>query len=420
MGWFDKFKAAFAPKNKNYIYADMLAGRTPIYSSWGRDVYASDVVTQAKRCVTDEIMKLAPTHVVRSGADLVPAKQGDSLQRILNAPNHYMTTAEFLSKVMHNYYVDNNSWVIPTYKMVNGRKVYTGLYPVTPDEVIWLEDPDGQLLVKLNFGTKTEEPWILPYSDIIHLRRDYGASEYMGGNEDGRPDNSGLQQTVEINEQMLSGINKAMSTSQAVNGVVKYGSILSKEKMAAAIEVFEAQLQSNKSGILAIDMQSEYIPITRDIKMVDAETLQFIDKKILRHFRVPLDVLAGDYSKETYEAFYQSGIEPIVILLSQEFTRVLFSPNERAHGNEIKFYPKELIFMSVEQTIQMINLLAPTGGMYENEKRVAFGLRPLEELEGKRYISLNWIDANRANEYQTGTTDTKDTNDNGGEGDNNE
>jgi hypothetical protein len=40
--------------------------------------------------------------------------------------------------------------------------------------------------------------------------------------------------------------------------------------------------------------------------------------------------------------------------------------------------------------------------LFENEKRVAFGLRPLPELEGKRYMSLNWIDANNAAQYQVG------------------
>ena len=136
--------------------------------------------------------------------------------------------------------------------------------------------------------------------------------------------------------------------------------------------------------------------------MVDADTLKFIDEKILRTFGVPLDVLAGDYSKETYEAFYQKTIEPLVIQFSQEFTRVLFSPTERSYGNAIKFYPKELVFMSIDQTIQMVTLLGNTGSMYENEKRVAFGLKPLKELEGKRYISLNWIDADKANAYQVG------------------
>ena len=50
----------------------------------------------------------------------------------------------------------------------------------------------------------------------------------------------------------------------------------------------------------------------------------------------------------------------------------------------------------------MINILSPTGALFENEKRVALGLRPLPELEGKRYMSLNWIDADNAAQYQTG------------------
>lgn len=38
----------------------------------------------------------------------------------------------------------------------------------------------------------------------------------------------------------------------------------------------------------------------------------------------------------------------------------------------------------------------------KNEKRAALGLRPPPELEGKRYMSLNWIDANNVGQYQVG------------------
>ena len=50
----------------------------------------------------------------------------------------------------------------------------------------------------------------------------------------------------------------------------------------------------------------------------------------------------------------------------------------------------------------MINILSPTGGLFENEKRVALGLKPLPELEGLRYMSLNWINAKNADQYQVG------------------
>jgi hypothetical protein len=58
--------------------------------------------------------------------------------------------------------------------------------------------------------------------------------------------------------------------------------------------------------------------------------------------------------------------------------------------------------MTISQKIEMVGQLAPTGAMYENEKRTIYGLRPLPELEGKRYMSLNWVDADMAAQYQLG------------------
>lgn len=403
MGWFENLRDAFARKIL-HVYADSPSGQTPIYSQFGRDIYASDVVIQATACVTDEVRKLLPTHVISNGTDITPADGGDSLQRVLNNPNHYMTTADFLAKIMYSYFQKSNSWTIPTYRTDSiGRRTYTGLYPVDPARVDWMEDKNtGELFVSLKFNDKEKTDLTLPYSDVIHLRRNYGANEYMGGGVNGLPDDRSLLKTLEINHGMLSGISKAMQTSQAVNGVVKYGSVMGQKESEAALAEFEQKLQKSQSGILVMDMRGEYIPIKRDIKMVDADTLKFIDEKILRNFGVPLDILTGDFDKATYEAFYQKTIEPLAIQLSQEFTRVLFTPGEKSYGHAVKFYPKELVFMSIEQTLQMVTLLSNTGAIYENEKRAAFGMRPLKELEGKRYISLNWIDSTQANKYQTG------------------
>ena len=88
--------------------------------------------------------------------------------------------------------------------------------------------------------------------------------------------------------------------------------------------------------------------------------------------------------------------------MSEAFTKKLFSDREKSFGNRIKFLPRDLIFMSTDQKIKLVELLSPTGSMYENEKRVIFGLQPLPELEGQRFMSLNWINANNAAQYQVG------------------
>lgn len=402
MGWLETVKNYVTGKRGGLVYAGSTSGRTPIYSAFGSDIYASDVVSQAVACVVDEIRKLAPVHVISTGEDLVP--QASPLQRVLNSPNHYMTTGDMLARVMRAYFSDkSNAWIVPTYTTSQtGRRTYTGLYPIDPATVTFMEDTTGRLFVELRFNGEAE-PWVIPYSDIIHLRRNYGVDEYMGGGLGGRSDDRGLLATLEINHQMLQGMGKAARTSQAINGVVKYGTVIDKERTEKAARDFEEKLQNSQSGLLVMDQKADYLPLKRDLKLVDAETLRFIDEKILRSFGVPLCILTGDYTKEQYEAFYQKTIEPIIIQLSQEFTRVLFTPNESgSYGHKVQFFAKELVFMSIDQKIKMVDMLAPTGALYENEKRAAFGLRPLKELAGKRYVSLNWVDAEHAAEYQVG------------------
>ena len=56
--------------------------------------------------------------------------------------------------------------------------------------------------------------------------------------------------------------------------------------------------------------------------------------------------------------------------------------------------------MSVSQKLEMVRVLGDSGSLYENEKRIAFGLRPLPELAGVRKQSLNYVDVEIANQYQ--------------------
>jgi HK97 family phage portal protein len=318
-----------------------------------------------------------------------------------------MTTSDFLEKVTWLLFLNYNAFIIPTYyawkdeKGVEKRR-YDGLYPITPTQVDFIEDASNRLFVKFRFNNGQE--YTVKYSDVIHIKYRYSVNDFMGGNEAGQPDNDALLKTLDLNHQLLQGVSSAMKSSFAINGVVKFNTMLDDGKTEAALKELERKLKKSESGFLPLDLKSEFIPIKKEIQLVHPDTLKFIDEKILRHFGVPLSILTGDYTKEQYEAFYQKTLEPLIISFSQAFTKSLLTEGELNHHNKIMFYPKELIFMSVDQTIQMVTLLSNTGAMFENEKRVAFGLRPLAELEGKRYTSLNWIDANNAQAYQVGTT----------------
>ena len=163
------------------------------------------------------------------------------MQKVLNIPNELLTTSDFLEKVYWQLFFNYNAFIIPTYTTWKDRGVekrnYTGLYPVAPSQVDFIEDAGNNLYIKMTFpnGYVTE----LPYEDVIHLRYNYSVNEYMGGNAQGQPDNRALLKTLEINNDLLNGVSAALKSRFNINGVVKYKALLDKGKTEEAIHELE-------------------------------------------------------------------------------------------------------------------------------------------------------------------------------------
>jgi len=397
----------FKKKSKEHKYAQMLNGSIPVFAQFGTNIYASDVVQQAVNCIVLEMKKLNPQHIREIEHDITPVVS--EVQRVLQNPNELMTTSEFIEKIMWLTMLNYNCFVIPIYE----KEKLTGLYPVKPLRVDFLQDVSGIFYIKMVFENGYETT--IPYKNVIHIRYKYSVNEFMGGNESGQPDNDALLKTLELNNTLLQGVAKAMKSSFSVNAVVKYNTMMDSDKTEKNVKELESKLKKGESGILPMDIKGEYVPIKRDIKLVDDDTLKFIDSKILRQFGVSLPILTGDYTKDQYEAFYQKTLEPLIISISQAFTKALFG-NQKNYGNKIAFYSKELMFMSVSQKLEMVRVLGDSGSLYENEKRVAFGLRPLPELAGVRKQSLNYVDVEIANQYQLQNQNQKGGEENEGTG----
>ena len=225
MEWFDRL---FRRPPKNKKLAPTLNGFAPFYTQYGTDIYCSDAVVQALKCIVDEMKKLKPTHVRYKDTDPAPVR--GNIQDVLDNPNPLMTTSEFLEKICWLLLMNYNAFVIPTYyvwvddKTGAERRSYESLYPINPSNVDFIEDASGRLFVTFTFwnGYSTT----IPYDDVIHIKYNYSINEYMGGNLLGQPDHKALLATLELNDTLLKGVAKAMKASYAVNGVVKYNTLL--------------------------------------------------------------------------------------------------------------------------------------------------------------------------------------------------
>lgn len=389
LGFWDFFKR----KKKELKWINSLNGMTPIFNQFGQDIYASDVVQQAIYSIVSEMKKLTPRHIRKLGDDVQPIS--GNIQAILDNPNPLMTTSELIEKTIWQLFLNYNAFILPSFDAAHNL---IALWPLNPTQVDFLQDESEQLYVQFRFANGYEST--IPYSEVIHLKYRYSVNEFMGGNEFGQPDNKPLLDTLSINDTLLQGVAKSMKSSFSINGVIKYNTLLDGDKMSAAIEDLTNRLNNNEHGFLPMDLKGDFIPFPRDVKLVDKDTLEFIDGKILRHFGVPLPILTGDFTPAQMAAFYQKTLEPLIISMGQAFTKAIFTSGERSHHNEIQFYPEELMFMNTDQKLAMVRLLGDSGSLYENEKRVCFGLRPLPELVGVRKQSLNYVDVAIAAQYQ--------------------
>lgn len=389
--FFDRLIGSFKKPDKqiNYNLAEILSGFAPIYSNgYGRSIYASDVVQQAVYAIVTELKKLDPVHERKSSGGYVEVNS--DIQKVLDAPNPLMTTSDFIEKIAWTLLLNYNAFIYPIYE----GKTLKGLYPLQPSLVEFDNDygESGQTWVRMHFpnGVKGD----IPYSNLIHLRYKYSASEFMGGNENGQPDFEPLQETLKLNDTLLKGLAKSLNIQTSINGIVKLKTMANYEDQVAKVTEFEKKLQANESGLLPIDVSSEYIPITKQVNLLDEKVLEFIDKKILRTFGVSLAIIDGDYTTAQYEAFYQKTLEPIVKSLSQAFTKGLFTGREaQGFNNRIVFYEKEMIFLSMEQKIKAIDILVDSASIEKNEARALLGLRRKSEYDGQIAASSNKTNA---------------------------
>ena len=376
IGILDFFKKNKSNANQGLHFAPTQTGYSPTFTSFGDNIYASDLIVQSIRCKANELKKLNPRHI-----RLVDHKQtvitDSSIAKVLKRPNEWMTTSEFLEKITILLELNKNVYIYPEYYLTKGGyKYYTGLYPLKPSRVEYLTDEaTNKLYIHFYFSNGREVT--LPQNEVIHWRKDYGVSDYFGGSLTGSKDTQGLLKMLQTYDTITQSVAEAAKCSLSINGIIKVGSLLNQEELMNERTKFENALKSGDSGIAVIDMKSEYIDVNRDIKLVDKDTLNFFYEAILRNNGVSLAVLNGDYTTEQKAAFYEHALEPDIISLGQAISKVLFSDREESFGNEVVLYPARINFMSMSEKIAYLNVAAPAGALNVNEMREFVGLAPI-------------------------------------------
>jgi len=286
--------------------------------------------------------------------------------------------------------IDNNAFAYPVWEGATLKAVW----PVIATQTEFIEDQLGRIGVRFWFSG---DSIILPYDEVIHLRRHFYKNDMAGEN------NKAINSTLEAIHTTNEGLGQAVKTSASLRGILKYQGILKEADIKANRDRFveEYLVVQNNGGVAALDSKADYTELKSQPLMVDAAQMKELRENIYRYFGVNEKIITGSYSEQDWDAFYESTLEPLAVQMSLEFTYKLFTTNERGRGHEIVFEANRLQYVSTKTKVQMLKDLAPLGLFTINEGREIFNLAPVDGGD-KRIQTLNVVDAGKANQYQLG------------------
>ena len=387
MSIFDRF---LNRKARPVTTARVVTEPTASFSSFSGDAYSNDVFREAVDAIARNAGKLKGSHVIKY-ADHERVDGDCKLNRLLQVrPNSVMSAYDFLYKLVTRLFLYNNSFA---YLDRDERGTLRAIYPITASNVEILSDAAGSLFC--GFMLRSGKQVVLPYADIIHLRRFFNSGDLLA------EDNNAIVPALELAQTENEGIISGIKAGANIRGILSFTQIMSPEKLKAEKEAFVKDYLElgNEGGVIAIDQKMDYKPIDHKPVILDADQAKEVKTKIYNYLGLTESIVNSSYTEDEYAAFYESTLEPIALALSQEFTAKVFNDREQAFGNSIVFESGRLQFTSNKTKVQLIAQLAPYGLLTINQALEILNLPAVADGD-TRLQALNMIDSKLAAEYQ--------------------
>lgn len=376
----------------------------PVFTSFGKDIYASDVVNNCIDRIATEISKMNVMSVVETD-DGIRIQKDDITRLFRFCPNPLQSTSDFLRscvwlqrKTMHCFIFPQWEEIVDKYG--NPYRRYTAFYPLNPVSVEMGQDEDDGKTWLIRFYWKDGGYDTLPYSDIIHLKWRRGTNLIVGGgNDQGSPDTKDTLTAVTELHQVMEGLPLSIEASLKLNGMFISKTLVGKDQIKAARDNLEEHIMTSKMGIVATDLAGEFVPIQNRQAVVPTTALDFFKSVIRQRFGVSEEILDGSYNGDQHAAFYQTCIEDFIEEFQKAASGVLFSQREQDVGHRIRCYYNKTEYYSTANKIQLATIAHNTGIMTLNQINEMFGIEPFEG-GNRRLQSLNYVNVDLVDKYQ--------------------
>lgn len=369
----------------------LLSGYNATYSNISDEIEENIIAKECIHVIATHCAKMMPKHYQQSG-DVKSHIQGAIDYIISIKPNPYMTTYDFIYKVVSLLLAQNNEYI---YIDIDSTGNLRGLYPLNP-LFCTLVECDNEIWLKFQF--LDGNTYYVRYDRVIHLRNFYVKHDFYGET------NETLKGALETQTVADDGVKNAIKISASLRGVLKASQAMLKDKDIEEMKnKFVESLLSSSNGIGGLDARLDFKEINLNPVLLDKEQLSIVNGNIYGYFMISEEIIKSKYTADEWNAFYESVLEPKAIQMGQAFTNAIFSEKAIKAGHRIEFSVNRIKYAKTETKISLIKEAGALGLLTVDEGREILDLPAIGGEEGnKRLQTLNVINANLADKYQGG------------------
>lgn len=363
--------------------------------AWDQDIFRATV-----DCIATHAAKGQAKHVIMDANGKISRVEHNSIYaRLLNIrPNPLMTGFEFKYRLFAQ--LETQTTAIAYIKW-NGTKPEM-ICPVDYRHFEFKEVKGGGYAI--DFVDYEGEQRLLPLEDCIVIRKFYNNRQAAG---DG---NAPIYKVFDMSKASDEGFIESLNVSNKVRGIHKHKmAMLDKEDVKKEQKKFIERFTdaAKNGGIVSVDSMEEYTPLNVTAYNANASQMKEIANRIYTYLRTPEEIVQSKYSEQTGLAWYESKIEPLWQLFSEAVTNACFTEREKGCGNRIMIAGGVMMGTSYQTRVNIIAQTKEIGTLSTNEQRELLGFPPTADGD-VRQVSLNFINADKQNEYQTGNAGKED------------
>ena len=360
---FGKPKATGAGVGDSYF--ETITAYSPVFTSWGGQIYESDLVRSAVDARARHVSKLKYNMEGAARPALYTATKTE--------PNPWYTWPQFLERCSNIYDVQNNLFIVP---VLDRRGEITGYFPVLPSscEVV---SHGGVPYLKYLFMNGQMRSMELSRCAIItkHQLTD----DFFGEK------NTALDPTMRLVMMVNQGIIEGVKNGATYRFMAQLTGKAFDEDLRKERERFDKNnFQTGGGGLLLFGNQFTNVQqLKQEGYKVEAEQQKLIRENVCNYFGVSEKVIRNEATGDELDAFFNGSIEPFAIKLSDALTRMVFTERERNIGNRITFTANRLQYMNISAKISMAQQLGDRGVLTIDEIRELFNYPALPDGAGQ-------------------------------------